>query len=120
MRYLCLLYGDESWHRLPPAEKAAAIGEHRTFIEGLKTSGHYIASDPLQHSQTAKTLTTKNGKIETTDGPFAETKEQLGGYYMIEAENMDEAAAIAASIPTARFGWIEVRPVLDLPNVRSQ
>jgi hypothetical protein len=97
-------------------EKAAAIGEYVKFSDEIKRSGHYIAADPLQSIRTAKTLTIKNGRLETTDGPYAETKEQLGGYYMIEAKDMDEAMAIAARIPGARIGYIEVRPILEVPN----
>jgi len=117
MRYMCLIYGQQGWMKWPDAEKAAAIGAYSRFTDEIKRSGHYVAGDPLEPAHTARKVHVRNGKVEATDGPFAETKEQLGGYYIIDAQNMDEASAIAARIPGARIGYIEVRAIQALPNV---
>jgi hypothetical protein len=116
MKYMCLIYGDSMWHERPEAEKAAAVREYLRFTDDIKKSGHYVAGDPLQPAHTARRLSVRSGKVESTDGPFAETKEQLGGYYIVEAQNMDEAAAIAVRIPGAKIGYIEVRPILTIPS----
>ena len=87
------------------------MAEFRAFTEEIKGSGHYLGSNRLQPTQTATTIRIRNGKMSTTDGPFAETKEQLGGYYMIEAKDLNDAIQVAARIPSARFGSIEVRPI---------
>jgi hypothetical protein len=84
-----------------------------TFTEDIKKSGHYVGGDPLQPTGSATTVRVRDGKTTTTDGPFAETREQLGGYYKIEARDLDEAAKIAARIPGARMGSIEVRPIME-------
>ena len=113
MKYLCLIYDDEKkWETMSKAEADAYMGEYFAFTEGIKTSGHYLGGNALQPVQTATTVRTRNGKLSTTDGPFAETKEQLGGYYLIEAKDLDEATKIAARVPSASTGTIEVRPVL--------
>jgi hypothetical protein len=89
------------------------MAEYFAFTEGIKQSGHYIGGEALQPVQTATSVRVRNGKVSTTDGPFAETKEQLGGFYLINADNLDDAIKVAAKIPSARFGTIEVRPVVD-------
>jgi hypothetical protein len=115
MKYLCLVYIDEKkLDALSKSELNALIDESLAYDEMLRKSGHYIASDALQPVHAATTLRVQKGKVSTTDGPFAETKEQLGGYYIVEAENLDEAVAIAARIPGARTGSIEVRPVMKM------
>jgi hypothetical protein len=112
MQYMLLIYGNESdFGRLSAAEKGAALNEFMEFTQDIVRTGHFKAADRLQPTATASTVRVRNGKPVTTDGPFAETKEQLGGYYLIEAENLDEALRIAARIPAARWGAIEVRPV---------
>jgi len=112
MKYLCLLYGDETgWQRMSKAEGDQMMGEYFAFTEGIKTSGHYIGGNPLQPTPTATTVRIRGGKLSTTDGPFAETKEQLGGYYLIEAKDLNDAIAVAAKIPAARTGSVEVRPI---------
>ena len=112
MKYLCLIYSDEAqWDRMPKAESDQMYGEYYGFTEAIRQSGHYQGGNPLQPTRTATTVRVRGGKTTTTDGPFAETKEQLGGYYLIEAADLNEAVQIAARIPGARIGSIEVRPV---------
>ena len=104
MRYVCLVYMSE--HDLD----AIPDKECMTFSDGLRDSGSFVAADALQRIDTATTVRVRNGKVSTTDGPFAETKEQLGGYYLIEAPNLDAAMNIAERIPVAKVGTIEIRP----------
>lgn len=114
MRYLCLIYDEESvMQNMSKADADAFMGEYFTFTTDIKKSGHYVAGEALHGVATATTLRTRNGKTSTTDGPFAETKEQLGGFYLIEATDLNEALQIAGRIPSARIGSIEVRPVVD-------
>ena len=113
MKYLCLIYDQEAkWATMPKAESDAIYGEYMSFTNGIKASGHYIGGNPLQPTHTGTTVRVRAGKISTTDGPFAETKEQLGGYYLIEAPDLDAAIAIARKIPVLQDGAIEIRPVL--------
>jgi hypothetical protein len=117
MRYMLLIYGNESeWASKSEAERGQIMQEYLNFTEGIRKTGNYVGGDPLEPTATATTVRVKNGKTLTTDGPFAETREQLGGYYMITARNLDEATAIAARVPSARMGSIEVRPILELPG----
>jgi hypothetical protein len=117
MQYLLLIYDDEKvWANMPKAESDRLFGEYMQFTNDIKASGHYRAGDALQPVSTATTVRIRNGKTTKTDGPFAETREQLGGYYLIEAKDLDEATAIAAKIPSAKIGSIEVRPVLVFPS----
>src|SRR5687767_5678143 len=112
MRYLCLIYENEKgWESLPPGEMEAIMGEYFSFTDDIRKNGKYVAGEALQPTATATTVRVRNGKVSTTDGPFAETKEQLGGFYMIEARDLNEAIQVAAKIPSARTGSIEVRPV---------
>ena len=105
MKYLCLVYLDEKrMHELPDEDCVE-------FDGGIRKSGHCLASEALQPVQTATTVRVRNGRVSVTDGPFAETKEQLAGFYMIEARDLNEAIQIAAKIPPARVGSIEVRPI---------
>ena len=114
MKYLCLIYDVESaWATAPKGEVEAVMGEYRAFSESIKKSGHYIGGYQLQPTQTATTIRIRNGKTSTTDGPFAETKEQLGGYYLIEAKDLNDAIQVASRIPSARMGSIEVRPIYE-------
>ena len=114
MRYLCLIYDEEKkLGSMGKAESDAFMGEYFAFTESIKKSGHYIAGEALQPVATATTLRIRNGKLSTTDGPFAETKEQLGGFYAIEARDLNEAIQIASRIPSAKLGSIEVRPIVD-------
>lgn len=114
MRYLCLIYDDESkWGTMPKEQAESMMGEYFAFTEGIKKSGHYIGGEALQPTQTATTVRVRNGKISSTDGPFAETKEQLGGYYLINAKDLNDAIQIASKIPSSRIGSIEVRPIQE-------
>ena len=115
MRYLLLLYDNET---RPGSDPTAAdpdeIAGYIAFDKKTKAAGQYLGGDALQPTSTATTVRVRDGKTVITDGPFAETKEQLGGFYMIEAKDLDEALALAAEIPAARTGSVEVRPILEL------
>ena len=114
MKYLCLIYENEkAWESMPPAESEAIMNEYFTFTETIRQNGKLLAGEALQPTATATTVRVRNGKVSTTDGPFAETKEQLGGFYMIEAQDLNDAIQVAAKIPSARLGTIEVRPIVD-------
>jgi hypothetical protein len=114
MKYLCLIYDEEKkLAEMPQSEGEAFMGEYFAFTEGIRESGHYVAGEALESVSTATTVRVRNGKVSTTDGPFAETKEQLGGFYLIEARDLNDAIQVAARIPSAKIGSIEVRPVVD-------
>jgi hypothetical protein len=114
MKYLCLIVSDENhWERMSKAETESWMGEYNAFTDSIKTSGHFVGGEALQPTTTATTVRVRSGKISTTDGPFVETKEQLGGFYLIEARDLNDAVQVAARIPSARVGCIEVRPVVD-------
>jgi hypothetical protein len=113
MQYLLLIYDEENkWKGMTKAEGDKFMADYFEYTESIKKSGHYRAGEALQPISTATTVRMRDGKTLTTDGPFAETREQLGGFYMVEAANLDEAIALAARIPSARIGSIEVRPVM--------
>jgi hypothetical protein len=115
MKYLCLVYYDErTLEALSRAEYDALVDEVLTYREVLRKSGHYVTSDGLQSVQTATTIRIRGGRLSTTDGPFAETKEQLGGFMLIEARDLNDAIRVASKIPPVRLGCIEVRPVREL------
>ena len=112
MQYMLLIYSTESDEgRL---DQSALMAEYGTFTQGIVQSGAMKAADRLRPVATATTVKVRDGKTLTTDGPFAETREQLGGYYLIEAKDLDEAVGIAAKVPTAKYGSIEVRPVWSM------
>ena len=112
MKFMLLIYHDEStWDALTEAEKQEVYREYRELIQELEPKGIYVVGDELQPTKTARTVRVREGKRMITDGPFAETREQLGGFFLIEAADANEAKAIAARIPSARTGSIEVRPV---------
>jgi hypothetical protein len=114
MRYLCLIYDEEKkLAEMSKSDADAFMGEYFAFTEGIKKSGHHLGGEALQPVQTATTVRVRNGKVSTTDGPFAETKEQLGGYYLIEARDLNDALQVAAKIPSARLGSVEVRPIAE-------
>lgn len=113
MQYLLLIYEAESVsEKMTEAEQGQFFADYMTFTQSIKDTGNYIAGEALQPIATATTVRVRDGKSLTTDGPFAETREQLGGFYMIEAKDLDEATAIAARIPSAKHGSIEVRPIV--------
>ncbi len=113
MKYLCLIYDAESTlDAMPKLEMDAFMGEYFAFTNDIASTGQMVIGEQLQPVQSATTVRIRNGKMTTTDGPFAETKEQLGGFYLINAVDLNEAIQIAARIPSARIGSIEVRPVV--------
>jgi len=117
MKYLCLIYDEEKKvYSLPQNEMHRLMGEYMTFTRELAASGHMLGGNDLEPVKAATTVRVRNGKISTTDGPFAETKEQLGGYYLIEARDLNEAIQVASRIPSAKLGCIEVRPVREHPE----
>jgi hypothetical protein len=121
MKYLCLIYESEKdWANVSHADGEAIMNEYFAFTADIQKNGKYIAGEALQPTQTATTVRVRNGKVSTTDGPFAETKEQLGGFYMIEAKDLNDAIQVAAKIPAARSGAIEVRPLVDFSEERSK
>jgi len=112
MKYMLLIYTDEqAWTQ---AEREHCYAESTALAHQLKANGQYLATAPLQPVATATSVQVRDGKRLVTDGPFAETREQLGGYFLIDAEDLDEAIGIAASIPGARKGTVEIRPVLEI------
>ena len=116
MKYLLLIYENEgSAANLSEAEQGKIFQDYMDYTARIRKSGNYLGGEALQPVSTATTVRLKNGKTLTTDGPFAETREQLGGFYMVEAKDLDEAIALAAGIPAVRTGSIEVRPILPTP-----
>jgi hypothetical protein len=113
MQYMLLIYHNEA-SRMGATEEAAMLQEYMAFTQDIVKAGKFKAGDRLEPTANATTVKVRNGKTVTTDGPFAETKEQLGGYYMVEAKDLDEAIAIAARIPGAKYGSIEVRPIAQM------
>jgi hypothetical protein len=115
MRYMLLIYSREAqWNEMSEQARGQVYGEYMAFTEAIKKSGHYKAGDPLQPTSSATTVRMKNGKAVATDGPFAETREQLGGFYIVDAKDLDEANEIAGRVPGAKYGSIEVRPIMDM------
>ena len=114
MRYLCLIYEDEKWwEKATPADMEKGMAEYGAFTDSIKKSGNYIGGEALQPTKTATSVRVRNGKLSTTDGPYVETKEQLGGYYLIKAKDLNEAVPVASRIPGAKNGTVEVRPVQE-------
>jgi hypothetical protein len=117
MQYLLLIYGNEGdWVNLSEAEQGQIFGEYMRYTTDIQKSGNYVGGEALEPVATASTVRVRNGKTVTTDGPFAETREQLGGYYLVEAKDLDQAIALAARIPGAKHGSIEVRPIMPTPK----
>jgi len=120
MKYLLLIYHEEqAWGQLSEQEHQKIYAEYGQFTQEIMASGHHLGGFELHPCSTATSVRIRDGKQLATDGPFAETKEQLGGYYLIEASNLDEAIGIAARIPSARSGTIEVRPVAEAATPAS-
>src|SRR5262245_24504910 len=115
MKYMLLIYLDEK--ALSDAEREHCYGESTDLAHQLRMNGQYLAASPLHPTSMATSVQIREGRRLVTDGPFAETREQLGGYFLIEAKDLDEALGIAARIPAARFGTVEVRPVIDIPGL---
>ena len=117
MQYMLLIYGNEAAMKsATDADRDAMFRSYREYTQSLIKSGNMKAGDALEPTTTATTVRVRDGKTLTTDGPFAETREQLGGYYLVEAKDLDEATKLAARIPGAQVGSIEVRPVRPMPT----
>ena len=115
MKYLCLVYHEEAMvDALPTSEYDAIVRDVLEYREELRQSGHYITSSPLQPVQSATTIRVRHGQVSITDGPFAETREQLGGFYLIDARDLNDAIRVASRMPPARLGCIEVRPLKEI------
>ena len=115
MKYMLLIYGDE--HALSETERKDCYAESTQLAHDLNANGQYVAANPLHPTAMATSVRVRNGKRLVTDGPFAETREQLGGYFLIDAKDLDEAITVAARIPMARKGTVEVRPVVEIPGL---
>ncbi len=113
MKFLCLICAETVMEQMSAADAEKHFEEYREFTEEIRKSGHFIGCNRLTPPHTATTVRVRNGKTSTTDGPFAETKEQFGGYYVIEARDLNEALEVAARIPGARIGCVEVRPIAE-------
>jgi hypothetical protein len=114
MKYMLLICDDEqSWGKLGETERQALMAEYRQFTEAIKASGQYVGGSQLAPSSVATSIRIRGGKRLVTDGPFAETREQIGGYYIVEAKDLDEAIGLAARIPASHTGTIEVRPLIE-------
>src|SRR5215211_9017716 len=115
MKYMLLIYVDE--HTLSETEREACYVESTQLAREIKSSGQYLAANPLQPTSMATSVRVRDGKRFVTDGPFAETREQLGGYFLIDAKDLDTAIAIATQIPMASRGTVEIRPILELEGL---
>ncbi len=113
MKFLCLICAESRMETMSEAEARKHFAEYTQFTDAIRASGHYVGCNRLQPASTAVTVRVRDGKVLTTDGPFVETKEQLGGYYLIEARDQDEAIGIASGIPGGRIGCVEVRPIAE-------
>ena len=117
MQYMLLIHDDEgTWGAMSEEERQGLMGEYAAFSERLRSDGAMVDGNRLDHSHTATTVRVRDGERILTDGPFAETREVLGGYYLVEADTLDQAIEYAAQIPSARLGAIEVRPVMQVPS----
>ena len=115
MKYMLLIYADEQvW---TDGEREQCYKDSTDLTHELKASGQYLGASPLQSVSTATSVQVRNGRRLITDGPFAETREQLGGYFMVEAKDLDDAISIAGRIPAAKKGTVEIRPVVEIPNL---
>ena len=118
MKYMLLIYHDE--HALSESERAACYAESTQLAHDLHSSGQFVAANPLQPTTTAASVRVRNGQTNVIDGPFAETKEQLGGYFLVDAASLDEAVSIASRIPMARKGTVEVRPIIEIAGLPTR
>ena len=118
MKYMLLVYSDE--HALDETEREACYQESAQVAHQIRSTGRYLAASPLHPVSTATSVRVREGKRIVTDGPFAETREQLGGYFLIDVGDLDEAIEIAGRIPGARFGTVEIRPLVEIPGLPTQ
>jgi|SRR5687767_1557503 hypothetical protein len=119
MKFLCLICAEKVMEQMPAADAEKHFKEYVQFTEWVKSTGHFVGANRLTPAATATTIRVRNGKVLRTDGPFAETKEQIGGYYLIEAKDLNEAIDVAARIPGAQRGCVELRPIADDPQTRA-
>jgi hypothetical protein len=120
MKFLCLICAEKTMEQMPEAEAETHFREYTEFTDTIRASGHYVGCNRLLPPASAATVRVRKGKISTTDGPYVETKEQLGGYYVIEAKDLNEAILVAARIPGAWSGCVEVRPIAeDVQTLRA-
>ena len=119
MRFLCLICAEKMMEQMPKTEAERHFEEYREFTDAIRKSGHFIGVNRLLPPDTAATVRVREGKVSITDGPYAETKEQLGGYYVIEAKDLQEAIRVAATIPGAKLGCVEVRPIAENAQTQS-
>jgi len=113
MKFLCMIRAEKVMEQMPETPAAKHFEEYREFTAAIRGSGHFVGCNRLLPPKAATTVRVRDGKVSTTDGPYAETKEQLGGYYVIEARDLDEAIWVAAKIPGAWIGSVEVRPIAE-------
>ena len=113
MKYLCLICAEKVMEQMPRADADKHFEEYREFTDAIRQSGHYLGCNRLLPPDAATTVRVRNGRVSVTDGPWIETKDQLGGYYLIEARDLNEAIQVASRIPGAKFGCVEVRPVAE-------
>ena len=113
MKYLCLICAEKMMEQMPERDAKKHYQDYADFTDGIRRSGHFVGANRLLPPDTAITVRVRNGKVSTTDGPWIETKEQLGGYYVIEANDVDEATQIASKIPGAWLGCVELRPIAE-------
>jgi hypothetical protein len=116
VKYLCLICAETVMETMTEAEATRQYREYAAFTDDLKRHGHFISANRLQPANTATTIRVRHGQVAVTDGPYAETKEQFGGYYVIEARDLNEAISVAAKIPGARYGSVELRPIAQDPQ----
>jgi hypothetical protein len=116
MKFICLICAETVMEQMTPADAEKHYQEYAEFTADIKRNGHFIGGNRLTPTDPGITVRVRNGKVSTTDGPFVETKEQLGGYYVIAAKDLNEAIQVAAKIPGARFGCVEVRPIAEDPQ----
>jgi hypothetical protein len=119
MKYLCLICAETVMEQMSESEAAKHYRDYAGFIESIKASGHFVSANRLKPPSSATTVRVRNDKVTVTDGPFAETKEQFGGYFVIEARDLDDAIQVASRIPGAWIGCVEVRPIADDPETRK-
>jgi hypothetical protein len=115
MKYMLLIYGDPDAYT-DPAAGQKVMEEYMAFTQSITDSGELVSGEPLQGSETATVVRVRDGQVSTTDGPFVETKEYLGGYYVVDVKDLDRAIEVASQIPDARTAGIEVRPLMDIPG----
>lgn len=113
MKYLCLICAEKVMEQMPAEDAEKHYQEYAEFTESIKRDGHFVSANRLTPASTATTIRVRDGQTLVTDGPFAETREQIGGYYLIEAKNLSQAIQVASRIPGARFGCVELRPIAE-------